>query len=259
MQQSKHKYLVRIENLGFGNFFRYMVHKKLGFPRSGLFRLFSRLVDAPLWCRGGTSDIDVFKHIFVLREYAGIGDLGDPELIVDCGANAGFSAAYFLSQYPRASVLAVEPDPGNFAMLKRNAEPFGSRCVAFEAGIWPTDGRLNLIDSAAGDGREWAKGVAPAQENEAEGIEGISIPTLLARSGKQRISFLKIDIEGAELELFSQGAESWLPLVDRIAIELHGDACEKAYRQAVDAAGFESVEHGGLMPSTRKGVNSSNP
>ena len=60
------KYLRRINNLGFFNFVRYMAHKKTGLPRSGEFELHSSLATVPLVCRGGSSDIDVFKHIFVL-------------------------------------------------------------------------------------------------------------------------------------------------------------------------------------------------
>lgn len=254
---AKHKYLTRIENLGFGHFVRYMLHKKTGLPGKGSFRLYSRLVDGPLWCRGGTTDIDVFKHVFVLCEYAGIELSEPPDLIVDCGANAGFSTAYFLSKYPSASVVAVEPDPGNFQALQKNTQSFGKRCLPMQAGIWPKDTALSLIDSPVGDGREWAKGVVEASAEPSQAIAGISIPTLLQRVGKQRISFLKIDIEGGELGLFQQqAAADWLPLVDVIAIELHGTDCEQAYYRAVETAGFESVEYGGLTLSVNKHTSS---
>jgi hypothetical protein len=40
------------------------------------------------------------------------------------------------------------------------------------------------------------------------------IGTLLDRSGEQRISVLKVDIEGAERVVFVKNYESWLPKVD---------------------------------------------
>jgi hypothetical protein len=48
---------------------------------------------------------------------------------------------------------------------------------------------------------------------------------ILRESGQDRISLLKIDIEGAEVQLFSEGCESWLSKVDNIVIELHDDSC----------------------------------
>jgi FkbM family methyltransferase len=240
------KYLDRIENLGFANFLRYMAHKKTGLPHGGEFELRSRLVDQPLVCRGGSSDIDVFKHIFVLREYAGIADLPTSGLIIDCGANAGFSTAYFLSQLPGVHVIAVEPDPGNFRMLERNTAAFGDRCTRIRAGVWSEPGGLRIVDAPGGDGREWARGVEVVAPGEPADIQAVSIDMLLEQSAYERIAFLKVDIEGAEQAVFSQGAEAWLDRVDRIAIELHGDACAAAYHKAVDAAGFESVDVGGL-------------
>lgn len=61
------------------------------------FTLWTRCARYPLRCRANTSDIDVFYGVFVLREYACLDDVEDATLIVDCGANVGYSAAYFLS------------------------------------------------------------------------------------------------------------------------------------------------------------------
>lgn len=245
------KYLRRINNLGFFNFVRYMAHKKTGLPRSGEFELHSSLATVPLVCRGGSSDIDVFKHIFVLCEYAVIDDLPTNGLIIDCGANAGFSTIYFLSQLPQVHIIAVEPDLGNFRMLTRNTESFGDRCTRIQAGVWSESGGLRIVDAPGGDGREWARGVEVVPPGEPADIPAVSIDMLLEQSPYERIALLKVDIEGAEQVVFGTGTEAWLDRVDRIAIELHGDACAETYHKAVDAAGFESVEAGGLTLSRR--------
>lgn len=248
----RHKYLDRIENLGFANFVRYMAHKKTGLPRSGTYRLFSRHAPVPLLCRGGSSDIDVFKHVFVLREYASIADIDEPDFIVDCGANAGYSAAYFLSTYPRAHLVAIEPDPGNFRMLELNTAAFGDRCERLQAGIWSGPCGLRVVDSPVGDGREWARGVAVAGPGEQADIQAVGVADVLAASRFERISLLKVDIEGAEAVLFGPGSEDWLDKVDNIAVELHGDDCSRIYHAAVDPAGFVSEQRGGLTLSRRR-------
>ncbi|HNQ04433.1 MAG TPA: FkbM family methyltransferase [Thiobacillaceae bacterium] len=254
MSKQSNKYLRRIENLGFFNFVRYLMHRNTGWPRTGEFNLYSRQVMSPLVCRGGSSDIDVFKHIFVLREYDAIGQLPSSGLVIDCGANVGFSSAYFLSACAHVHVIAVEPDPGNFHMLRRNTAAFGDRCTCIQAGVWSEAGGLRVVDAPRGDGREWARGVEIVPPGEPADIQAVTIDMLLDRSAFERVALLKVDIEGAEQAVFGHGAEAWLDRVDRIAIELHGERCAEIYRQAVVSAGFESADAGGLTLSWRPGL-----
>src|ERR1700733_12545752 len=45
-----------------------------------------------LRCRAGTSDQRVFNQIFVKREYQCLDDVASADLILDCGANVGYSS-----------------------------------------------------------------------------------------------------------------------------------------------------------------------
>src|SRR5262249_10217337 len=90
----------------------------------------------PLWMRLGTSDVDVYRQVFLEQEYGCLAGVDDAKFIVDCGANVGFSAAYLLSRYKDAALVAAEPDAENFGMLQRNTAPFGDRIHALRAGIW---------------------------------------------------------------------------------------------------------------------------
>lgn len=157
----------------------------------------------------------------------------------------------FLNQFPHATVVAVEPDPGNYEMLKMNTAAFGDRCKVHQAGIWGKSCGLVLCNSPLGDGREWARGVREAESGEAADVTAIGIRELLDQSGKKRISLLKIDIEGSEFPLFSADCSSWLPWVDHIIIELHGAECNRQYLDVVTASGFTSKVVGGLTWSTR--------
>jgi hypothetical protein len=49
------------------------------------------------------------------------------------------------------------------------------------------------------------------------------MPSLMQRYGLKRIDLLKIDIEGAEAELFGDTCESWIDRVVTIVMELHED------------------------------------
>ena len=53
-----------------------------------------------------------------------------------------------------------------------------------------------------------------------EKVEALSIPTLMRRYGLDWIDILKVDIEGAEKELF-ESAPGWIDKVQTVMIELH--------------------------------------
>ena len=188
------------------------------------YQLWSRNSKFPLICRSNTSDIDVFKQIFVGREYSCFDDLSNVDLVIDCGANVGYSSAYFLTRFPKCNVICVEPDQSNFTMLEKNLAPYKDRVKLIRSGIWshPTD--LKILEVPYGDGREWAVQVRECKPDETPELQAIDIGTLLEESGFNKISILKIDVEGAEAVVFGKNYESWLPFAENIVIELHDDS-----------------------------------
>ena len=124
-------------NLGFWNALHYtLLSSQLQrHERDSPIYLRSKHSRHPLFCRPQTTDILVFDQVFIEREYQSLDGLSSPELINDCGANVGYSSAYFLTRFPRAKLLAVEPDPGNFAALERNLSHYRPRVQAFMTGV----------------------------------------------------------------------------------------------------------------------------
>ena len=213
----------------------------------------------PVCVRADTSDSDVFRQIFIEREYACLDDLIDVRLVMDCGANVGYSSVYFLSQHPGCQVVAVEPDSGNFAVLQRNLAPYPDRAKLIQAGVWSHATRLAVSQDRYRDGREWSKQVRECGPNEAADIEGVEIGTLLAASGHERISLLKMDIEGAEAVVFSGNCQSWLNKVDAIAIELHDDSvfgnASEVFFAAISGQGFQLSHRGELTICKRPNLS----
>ncbi len=192
----------------------------------------------PLGVRTCTSDLDVFGQIFVQREYRCLDDVREADLVIDCGANVGYSAAYFLSRYPDSAVICVEPDPGNYAALQANLRPYADRVSALCSAVWSESADLVISEEAFGDGREWARTVRPIQPGETPTISAVDIGTLIRESGRERVSVLKIDVEGAEEFIFSASNIAWLDQVDILVIELHGARCEKVFNEAIAGRGF---------------------
>lgn len=177
-----------------------------------------------LLIRGDSSDAEVFSQIFIQQEYSSLLDLKDVDLVIDAGANVGYSSFYFLTHFPNCRVLAVEPDAANFAALQTNLAPFGKRAIVHNCGIWSKQARLAIASNLYRDGRQWTRQVRECAPDEQAEFTAITIAELLRQSGCQRLSLLKMDIEGAEAVVFADSAvQEWLGRTDAIAIELHDD------------------------------------
>lgn len=229
------------QNLGPLGFARYVARRAIN--QSTLakepYALYSRYTRFPVWCRPGTSDLTMFAEIISHRAFRCLDPIENAQLIVDCGANVGFSSAYFLTRYPRATVVAVEPDPGNFRMLERNLSPYSGRYQAIESAIWSHPTGLVLSEDRLGAGSECARTVRPVGPNERPAMMALDIGSILERSGFDRISILKVDVEGAEKVIFASNYDRWLPRVDSLVIELHDADCERVFKAAIAGEDFE--------------------
>jgi FkbM family methyltransferase len=222
-----------IKSLGVGALARRQLQKRFG---SGDYVLTSKALRYPVTARRGTTDLAVFDQIFVEREYRCLDNIEEPALIIDCGANVGYSSAYFLSRHQNCYVIAVEPDPENFIALRRNVRVYGNRCQTIQGAIWPKHEPL-CFDAPPTRGAEWATSVKPGKANDRP-IKTVTIPELIKLTPYRRISILKIDIEGAEAALFGAQTE-WLDFVDSIVIELHNDMCRERFFSVVNNRDFD--------------------
>lgn len=185
-----------------------------------------------LFVRKNTTDYSVLEQIFIAHDYdlsrlrrfpdlltiLGEGRAeGRRPLIVDAGANIGMSTAYFASQLTDAVVVGVEPDPANYQMLVKNTE--GLSVIAMPCALAARQGHLKVVDVGEGEWgfrtREWdgsAAGVA---------VASVTVSEIFDAMNDECFPFLvKIDIEGAEKELFSENIE-WVHRTPLIIIELH--------------------------------------
>lgn len=74
--------------------------------------------------RRHTSDVAAFEQIFIEGKYDFSFQDCTPKFIVDGGANIGCASVFFAQKFPQASVLAIEPELCNFAILQHNPRRF---------------------------------------------------------------------------------------------------------------------------------------
>ena len=186
----------------------------------------------PVFFRHGTTDKYVIVEVLLRRQYECLRHLHEVRTIVDAGANIGTASLFLLNAYPQATVIALEPDRGNFEVLAKNLSGYGRRAVVLNQALWYRHERLSLERGTFRDGGEWSIQVKPGPSTK-DDVEGVTIPELMSAYDLPSIDVLKIDIEGAERQLFRDGNPSaWLPEVRTIAIELHDPESRKEFAEA---------------------------
>jgi FkbM family methyltransferase len=173
--------------------------------------------------RPRTTDIACMRDVFSRGEYdtrrlarhADIVKAYRPgSLILDLGANAGYTSVYFASQWPQAVIVAVEPDEENFAMLAKNTSGLSVRPLRAAMG---NDGWATLSNPGLG-----CVGLQThAVEEQVRGaVPSLSMATLLKEYRALNPFICKIDIEGAESDLFDDDV-SWVDEFPVLIVELH--------------------------------------
>jgi FkbM family methyltransferase len=185
-----------------------------------------------------------------IREFTGV----DVRTGLDLGANIGLTTAYFGAVYPEARILAVEPHPGSFQMLKRNTAPLGERVDAFQAAFWVSDEPLGWASDQFRDGRDWSRSVERVTDAE-DTVDVVTPAGALGRLGVERVDLAKIDIEGSEAEFFAtdEATEALLGLADVFAIELHLEVVDPLRTaMAFERGGFLTIPTGDYVIAIRR-------
>jgi len=179
--------------------------------------------------RTGTADVSTFEKVFVWGDYE-LEFPSDVRTVIDAGANAGFSAVFFACRFPQARIIAVEPQGENFRLLQRNVASYPN-VTPVEAAVWSHDTVLALANPAD---RVDSYRYAPAADGES--VQALGVQSLLNRFGIDTVDVLKVDVEGAEAELFAD-RPSWVHCVRMFVVELHGDAAVDGFTKSVAPLG----------------------
>ena len=202
------------------------------------------------YIRTRDSDFLCFKQVFSWKEYdlshppelgrriqARYDELvagGETPIIVDAGANIGAASLWFASQYPAAAVVAVEPDPENVAVLRRNVANQPNVRV-LEAAIGSERGRVELVPGP----KSWDVQTVRSET----GVKIVTVDDAIKASGGDAPFIIKVDIEGFEADLFARNL-SWLDRSTVVMIEPHdwmlpGKKTSSTFQRAMGEREFE--------------------
>ena len=154
-----------------------------------------------------------YQEIFAYNFYAFNTVLESP-VIYDCGANIGTSVLFFSKNYPKAKIIAFEASPYIFSILKRNVEINKiTNVTAHQNAVWIKDETLEFGEEGADSGSIHSR--ADVKKVKVQALDFLKI-----LENEKRIDLLKIDIEGAEMQLLPHISPIFHK-VEKIFIEYH--------------------------------------
>lgn len=143
-------------------------------------------------------------------------------VIVDAGAHIGMTVVYFKMLFPKSRIIAFEPVPDNFEILKKNVEENQLENVElYQAVVAPKSGILRINEPIGEGAWKSGAGIIPKgwkgiQTNREIKVEAVGIEEIL----QEKIDLFKMDIEGMEYEII-RNAGRLIRNVKNFLIEVH--------------------------------------
>lgn len=176
------------------------------------------------------------KDIFHHRIYDFTSVRSNPR-VLDCGSHIGMSILYAKKNYPGSRITAFEPDSSAREILKWNLRANGCEDVELvDAALSPSTSPQYFLSAQDG---------SHLLTRETAGATVVQT-CLLSHYLHESIDFLKMNIEGSELEVLNE-ARSQLSNVRQMVIEYHGFPSQRQYLhdllQVISDSGFRYLVH----------------
>ncbi len=210
--------------------------------RIGKYNLFMRK-------SGASSSIDIYlevfkdKHHMKLPAFQGKKD----KVVVDLGANEGYYALGMKENNPKLKIISVEPAPETFQILKKNIT--GNKLkdvVAVKKAVSAKNGKITfeIVPEVTAIGslniglqkRVWLD----KKRIKKISVDSITLTELCRQHKIDKIDILKIDVEGAELDIL-KSSKALLKNVKKVVIEKHVPQITKGCIEFMKNNGFKLI------------------
>lgn len=206
-----------------------------GVERCGQFRVGNMFLSAR------RTDLGAVSEIAIENEYGFVKQMSFPKsgaLILDIGANIGCFSALVFSACSDAEVHAVEPSPDTFAVLSENRARYSQLCWhTYQTAVSAKSETLLFHNDGASGSRKLSPLAKGGVSVEAEAFDSFVTRVTNGR----RVFLCKMDIEGAEVPIFS-GAMNTLAWIDHFIVEVHGPPANAALVAERLSMAFSNVE-----------------
>lgn len=159
-----------------------------------------------------------------IRQYLEFASLAAGNVVLDLGAYSGITSIVFAREVgPTGRVFAFEPDAENFRTATENlitAKSFGyPPFTLINEAVWSHDDGLDF--SAEGSMGSSAASIVGIGRGSVVNVPTITLTRFCRERQIKHIDFIKMDIEGAEVEVLDSSREILSQMRPKILIEPH--------------------------------------
>jgi FkbM family methyltransferase len=181
------------------------------------------------------SHFSAFYQVVLMDSYGAL-RLAPGEVVLDAGANIGvFTVLAARSVGPEGFVMAVEPHTANATRLIENCRLNNlSNVAVIQQALWSASGHRLTFKGEGCLGK-----LVPPKEDAKIGrktVETMSADDLLDRFGLSKIDKVKMDVEGAELEVLEASHD--LYAATDMVLEIHSEESVQRIVDLLSSKGF---------------------
>lgn len=192
-----------------------------------------------------SSDSLVVRQHFFGKELAPIvsyfnSKLTSPKFMIDAGGNIGASACFMHWNFPELRSLVLEPSVSNLNVAKINLAQENS--ILLDKALWWRSEILNFDESNIA----WARKVSKISSGKK--VQSVALSEILELEEFSNPDYIKIDIEGAEEEVFEKDIRlgDLLHSVACISVEPHSEKGRILIESKLSSWGYR-VEYSGEL------------
>ncbi|MGB9607893.1 MAG: FkbM family methyltransferase [bacterium] len=135
--------------------------------------------------------------------------VGEGDIVIDCGANIGVASLLFAKKAGKeGKVIAIEPEERNYEVLRKSSQLNKDKTapvIPLRVAVYKEDGHLKLYVSKSPASHTLYKNIEHEAIRESltgamEEVKAVRIDTIVEELGLGRVDFIKMDIEGAEVD-----------------------------------------------------------
>ena len=185
--------------------------------------------------------------VFCRREY----DVPSAsKTIIDAGANIGTFTVFAAKRAPDARIIAVEPCDDTRRRLEQHVRLNGLAArVAIKPWALAAENGWRKMD--ARNGPSQSRGLLPLTSHvTSQDVRAITLESMLSTESLECVDLLKMDIEGAEHEVFPATPPAALKPVRAIALEYHPNGSKAHLFESLAAAGYRLVRDVQFLPDS---------
>ncbi len=163
----------------------------------------------------------LFNEVFIGESYNFITTKPSP-VIIDCGANVGFSVLFFKRLYPQAIIHAFEPNPNSYKYLEKNVSQNAlTNTTTYNLALSDKEETISFYVNGEDLGT-----LVGSIKKERGGDTELKVKAIklshFIKNLNAEIDMLKIDVEGAEINIIDELCDAQgLDKVKEIIIEYH--------------------------------------